>query len=119
MSSPASGVKALIVWSGRSRPAFIAGADIHEIRAVPNAADATEKSRRGQRIFSKLAALPAVTIARRHCPACGTGSRSRATSGSRATRPDEIGLPSAARILPGFGGRNASRGSSESAVRCR
>ena len=45
-------VKALVVCGGKEASGtFIAGADIHEIRSVTNAADAAEKARRGQQIL--------------------------------------------------------------------
>ncbi len=102
-------VKALVVCGGKEASGtFIAGADIHEIRSVTNAADATEKARRGQQILGKIAAMPAVTIAAIHGSCLGGGTELalacdlRIATHSPKTR---IGLPEVQLgILPGFGG---------------
>ena len=104
-----SAVKALIVSGGKEASGtFIAGADIHEIRAVSDASEATEKARRGQQILGKFASFPAVTIAAIHGTCLGGGTELvlacdlRIASHSPKTR---IGLPEVQLgILPGFGG---------------
>jgi len=104
-----SAIKALVVRGGKpDTGTFIAGADIHEILAVTKAEEGSEKARRGQQIFSKLAAMPAVTIAAIHGNCLGGGTELalacdlRIASHSPKTR---IGLPEVQLgILPGFGG---------------
>lgn len=104
-----SEVKALIVSGGKEASGtFIAGADIHEIRAVSDAFDAREKARRGQQILGKFASFPAVTVAAIHGACLGGGTELalacdlRIASHSSKTR---IGLPEVQLgILPGFGG---------------
>jgi 3-hydroxyacyl-CoA dehydrogenase/enoyl-CoA hydratase/3-hydroxybutyryl-CoA epimerase len=100
-------IKALIISS--SKPGvFIAGADINEIDRVESDADALEKSRRGQAVFNKLAALPYPTVAVID-GACLGGGMELALACSFRIATDhaktKLGLPEVSLgILPGWGG---------------
>src|SRR5439155_12717226 len=102
-------LRAIIVWGGKEcSGTFIAGADIHEIRAVTEPAEGFEKARRGQEILGLFTSLPAVTVAAIHGMCLGGGTELalacdlRIASHSPKTR---IGLPEVQLgILPGFGG---------------
>jgi 3-hydroxyacyl-CoA dehydrogenase/enoyl-CoA hydratase/3-hydroxybutyryl-CoA epimerase len=105
----AEALKALIVWGGKpDSGTFIAGADIHEIRAVTDPAEASAKAHQGQEVLARFSSLPAVTIAAIHGNCLGGGTELalacdlRIASHSAGTR---IGLPEVQLgILPGFGG---------------
>ncbi|HLU49211.1 MAG TPA: enoyl-CoA hydratase-related protein, partial [Planctomycetota bacterium] len=104
-----STLRALIVIGGKEDSGtFIAGANVHEIRKVASAAEATEKARLGQAVLGRFATLPAVTIAAIHGTCLGGGTELalacdlRIASHHPKTR---IGLPEVQLgILPGFGG---------------
>ena len=58
-------IRALVVIGGKEDSGtFIAGADIGEIRAIGDSAEATELARRGQAVLGKLSSMPAVTGAK-------------------------------------------------------
>jgi 3-hydroxyacyl-CoA dehydrogenase/enoyl-CoA hydratase/3-hydroxybutyryl-CoA epimerase len=102
-------LKALIVWGGKpDSGTFIAGADIHEIRAVADPEEAAGKARRGQRILGRFSALPAITVAAIHGNCLGGGTELSLACDFRiaSTSPrTKIGLPEVQLgILPGFGG---------------
>ncbi|HKK08188.1 MAG TPA: enoyl-CoA hydratase-related protein, partial [Gemmatimonadota bacterium] len=59
----ATGKLVAVVFSSGKPGTFIAGADVHEIARLADAADAAAKSRRGQRIFSRVARLTVPTVA--------------------------------------------------------
>ncbi|MFQ5678987.1 MAG: 3-hydroxyacyl-CoA dehydrogenase NAD-binding domain-containing protein [Gemmatimonadota bacterium] len=88
--------------------AFMAGADVHQIAALRDRAEALEKSREGQRIFRRLERLTVPTIAAIDGLCLGGGTELalscayRIASDRDSTR---IGLPEVRLgILPGFGG---------------
>jgi 3-hydroxyacyl-CoA dehydrogenase/enoyl-CoA hydratase/3-hydroxybutyryl-CoA epimerase len=102
-------LKALIVWGGKpDSGTFIAGADIHEIRAVVDPDDAAGKARRGQRILGRFATLPAITVAAIHGNCLGGGTELALACDFRIASvfpKTRIGLPEVQLgILPGFGG---------------
>ncbi len=97
----------VVLWSGKPGT-FLAGADVHEIAGLTDAEDATAKSRRGQKIFSRIARLTVPTIAAVDGICLGGGTELalacdyRLLSDRAATR---MGLPETQLgILPGFGG---------------
>ena len=98
---------ALIVRSDQQR-IFIAGADLKEIAALPDAAVATNLSRLGQGLLNQLADYPGPVIAAIHGACAGGGYEValachwRIASDSPATK---IGLPETERgTIPGWGG---------------
>jgi len=100
-------VAAVVVRSGKPGT-FIAGANVAEIAGLRDAAQATAKSREGQRIFDRLARLRVPTVAAIDGVCLGGGTELilacdfRIASDRPATR---IGLPEVKLgILPGFGG---------------
>jgi 3-hydroxyacyl-CoA dehydrogenase/enoyl-CoA hydratase/3-hydroxybutyryl-CoA epimerase len=100
-------VKAIVVRSGKP-DSFIAGADVDAIAALEDPTEAQEKVRRGQEVYSRVAALPVPTVAAVHGVCVGGGTelalacRHRVLSDSRKTR---VGLPEVQLgILPAWGG---------------
>jgi 3-hydroxyacyl-CoA dehydrogenase/enoyl-CoA hydratase/3-hydroxybutyryl-CoA epimerase len=101
--------RALIVVSGKGDTGtYIAGADIHEIRAVRTASEAAAKAASGQRVLGRFGSIPQVTVAAVHGACLGGGTELilacdlRVASHHPKTR---IGLPEVQLgILPGFGG---------------
>ncbi|HHD64141.1 MAG TPA: fatty-acid oxidation protein subunit alpha [Desulfobulbaceae bacterium] len=100
-------IKALFIESGKE-DIFIAGADIHEIKAADDKETIFAFVRQGQDIFTKLASLPLPTIAMIDGACLGGGlEMSLACSFRVATSHPHtrIGLPEVnLGILPGFGG---------------
>ena len=100
-------VKALFIESAKDN-IFIAGADIHEIKAADDKEIITAFVRQGQDIFTKLASLPFPTIAMIDGACLGGGlEMSLACTYRIATSHPHtrIGLPEVnLGILPGFGG---------------
>jgi 3-hydroxyacyl-CoA dehydrogenase/enoyl-CoA hydratase/3-hydroxybutyryl-CoA epimerase len=99
--------KGLIVRNVRP-DAFIAGADLNEIRALRSAQDAEAASRRGQRLFAALERLPFPVVAAIGGACLGGGTELALAChfrvASEAPRT-EIGLPEVRLgILPGWGG---------------
>jgi len=102
-------LRALVVWNGKFESGtFIAGADIREIRAVSDPAEATRLARRGQLALHRFSTLPHPTLAAIHGNCLGGGTELalacdfRLASLSASTK---IGLPEVQLgILPGFGG---------------
>jgi len=102
-------LRALVVWNGKfDSGTFIAGADIREIRAVSDPAEATRLARRGQLALGRFSKMPLVTAAAIHGNCLGGGTELalacdfRLASLSPSTK---IGLPEVQLgILPGFGG---------------
>src|SRR5690606_17298517 len=104
-----STLRALIVIGGKEDSGtFIAGANVHEIREVASAAEATEKARLGQAVLGRFATLPAVTIAAIHGTCLGGGTELALACDLRIASHHpkaRIGLPEVQLgILPGFGG---------------
>src|SRR5262249_39813952 len=100
-------VRALLIESGKP-DSFIAGADVHAIAALPDAAAGEAASKRGQAVFAKLEALPIPSVAVVHGACVGGGLElalactARVASDAPATR---LGLPEVQLgIVPGFGG---------------
>lgn len=98
---------AIVLRSGKEGT-FIAGADVHEIAGLRSAEEASAKSRKGQRIFSRMAHLTVPTVAAIDGTCLGGGTELalacdyRLASDRASTR---IGLPETQLgILPGFGG---------------
>ncbi len=100
-------IKALVV-SSRKPGVFIAGADITEIECIETEADAFEKSRQGQAIFTKLAALRYPTIAVIDGACLGGGLELALACSFRVVTDSDktkLGLPEVSLgILPGWGG---------------
>ncbi len=102
-------IRALVVIGGKEDSGtFIAGADIGEIRAIGDSAEATELARRGQAVLGKLSSMRAVTVAAIHGNCLGGGAEFalacdfRIGSDAEKTR---LALPEVQLgILPGFGG---------------
>lgn len=103
----ASAPKALIIYSGKKN-GFIAGADIKEFTSLETPDDAFEHIRRGQKVFSHLAALPCTTVAMLHGFALGGGLELALACDFRIAADDsrtKLGFPEVKLgIHPGFGG---------------
>jgi 3-hydroxyacyl-CoA dehydrogenase/enoyl-CoA hydratase/3-hydroxybutyryl-CoA epimerase len=99
--------KGLLVTSARP-DVFIAGADVHEIQALRSFQDAETASRRGQRLFNALEALPFPVVAAISGACMGGGTELALACHYRvaADHPrTAIGLPEVRLgILPGWGG---------------
>jgi len=104
----ATGKLVAIVFVSGKEGTFIAGADVHEIARLEDAEDATAKSRKGQRIFQRIARLTVPTIAAIDGTCLGGGTELALACDYRlaSDRPStKIGLPETQLgILPGFGG---------------
>ncbi|MGH7553841.1 MAG: 3-hydroxyacyl-CoA dehydrogenase NAD-binding domain-containing protein, partial [Longimicrobiales bacterium] len=105
--SSSGSIRALIVRSGKEA-AFIAGADVNEIRGVTTPAEGEAASREGQRIFRRLELLRVPTIAAVDGICLGGGLELILACGHRiaSDRPEtRLGLPEVRLgIIPGFGG---------------
>ncbi len=104
-----SRVRALVVTGGKAGSAtFIAGADIDEIRAVADAADATAKSRRGQEVLGGFSRFPRPTVVAINGNCLGGGTELALACDLRVAADDDriqIALPEILLgIFPGFGG---------------
>lgn len=100
-------VKALVVTSGKER-IFIAGADLKWLGTLPDAATATEFSRRGQGLFQRLAESPVPVVCAIH-GACAGGGYELALACHWRIASDapvtQIGLPETGiGTIPGWGG---------------
>jgi 3-hydroxyacyl-CoA dehydrogenase/enoyl-CoA hydratase/3-hydroxybutyryl-CoA epimerase len=97
-----------LVISSAKKSGFIAGADVREFETLNDAVLATELARRGQRIFSKIAALRFPSVAAIHGFCVGGGLELALACSYRVTRDDaatRLGLPEVRLgINPGFGG---------------
>ena len=103
------GVKALIVANGKAGTGtFIAGADISEIHAVTDPAEASRLAARGQEILGQLHLMPKITIAAIDGACLGGGCELALACDLRIAADDpkvQIGLPEVLLgIIPGFGG---------------
>jgi len=101
------GVKALVLSSAKTGH-FVAGADIDEIGAIADAAEATRLAARAQEVFGRLERLPFPSFALIHGTCLGGGlelalaCHYRIAVDAPSTR---IGLPEVnLGIVPGFGG---------------
>jgi 3-hydroxyacyl-CoA dehydrogenase/enoyl-CoA hydratase/3-hydroxybutyryl-CoA epimerase len=97
---------AAVVVISAKHGGFIAGADIHEIESVTDAAVGAELARQGQRIFGLWASLPFPVVAALHGHCLGGGTEFALACHYRIATPDAvIALPEVRLgILPGFGG---------------
>jgi 3-hydroxyacyl-CoA dehydrogenase/enoyl-CoA hydratase/3-hydroxybutyryl-CoA epimerase len=97
----------IVIRSGK-KSGFLAGADINEFQAIADAAAAEALSALGQKVFGKLADLPAPTIAAISGPCLGGGLELALACDYRLVfdRPDtQLGLPEVELgLLPGWGG---------------
>ncbi len=100
-------VRALVVRSAKTN-SFIVGADINELAAIKDVADAMKKADAGKRIFQKLTNLRVPTLAVIHGACLGGGlefalaCRYRLVSDHPAT---SLGVPEVnLGIIPGWGG---------------
>jgi 3-hydroxyacyl-CoA dehydrogenase/enoyl-CoA hydratase/3-hydroxybutyryl-CoA epimerase len=100
-------LRGLVLRSGKPS-GFIAGADIHEINTLASGANALELVALGQRIYSRLEALPFPTVAAIHGYALGGGLELALACRYRIAVGDSklsLGLPEVLLGLhPGFGG---------------
>lgn len=100
------GIQAAVISSAKKK-GFIAGADIHEIEGVKDAAEGAALARKGQQIFALWTALPFPVVAAIHGHCLGGGTEFALACHYRiaAENATTIGLPEIKLgILPGFGG---------------
>jgi enoyl-CoA hydratase/carnithine racemase/NADPH:quinone reductase-like Zn-dependent oxidoreductase len=85
---------------------FVAGADIRQLRALGRAEDVQALATRAQRLFSRIATLPAPVIAAVDGYALGGGNELQMACAYRvAGRRAELGQPEInLHVIPGFGG---------------
>ncbi len=100
-------VKAVVVRSAK-KDVFVAGADIKEIEAITDTADAKVKAKAGQDLFNKLEDLTVPTVAVIDGVALGGGCELALACSYRISTFNEkvkIGLPEVnLGFVPGFGG---------------
>lgn len=106
-AAQASPARAVVVTSAKDR-IFIAGADLHWLADLPDAAAATAFSRAGQALFQQVAALQRPVVCAIHGACAGGGyelalaCHARVASDADVTR---IGLPEIGLgTIPGWGG---------------
>lgn len=94
----------VVVFEAEGRT-FLAGADLNELMAL-NERTARKYARRGQRLFQRIADLPAATIAAIHAPCAGGGCELALACDFRiAAATSRIGLPETTLgLIPGWGG---------------
>lgn len=99
------GVRAIII-TGAGERAFVSGADINELRALPGAVDAMHLSSRGQRVFSKIENSPKPVIAAINGYALGGGCELALACDIRiASDRARLGVPEInLGLIPGYGG---------------
>lgn len=100
-------IRSVVIRSGKPG-SFIAGADIGEIASITDPADGTVKAAAGQRVFTRLAALPVPTVAAVDGVCLGGGTELILACSYRIgtdRKETRIGLPEIQLgIIPGFGG---------------
>lgn len=100
-------VKAVVIRSNK-KDVFVAGADIKEIEAITDVADAKVKAQAGQDLFNKLEDLPVPTVAVIDGVALGGGCELALACSYRVSTFNDkvkIGLPEVnLGFVPGFGG---------------
>ena len=100
-------IRALVIRSGKDG-SFIAGADVDEIAAITDPAEATGKAAAGQAIFQRVHDLPIPTVAAIDGTCLGGGTELALACTVRLAsdrRETKIGLPEIQLgIIPGFGG---------------
>ncbi|HUG39608.1 MAG TPA: 3-hydroxyacyl-CoA dehydrogenase NAD-binding domain-containing protein [Longimicrobiales bacterium] len=102
-----SAIRAVVVRSGKEG-SFIAGADVDEIAAVTDPAEASGRAAEAQMIFQRLHTLPVPTVAAIDGVCLGGGTELALACAFRLAsdrKETKIGLPEVRLgILPGFGG---------------
>ncbi|PMN88966.1 fatty acid oxidation complex subunit alpha FadJ [Enterovibrio norvegicus] len=102
-----SDVKGLVLHSAKPDN-FVAGADVRMLDACKTAEDAQAIAEQGQKLFSRLEALPFHVVAAIHGPCLGGGLELALGCHSRVATDDDktrIGLPEVQLgLLPGSGG---------------
>lgn len=97
----------LVIRSGKPS-GFIAGADLNEFLAIKDTVEAEATSALGQRLFARLAALPAPTVAAISGPCLGGGLELALACDYRLVfdkAATQLGLPEITLgLLPGWGG---------------
>ncbi len=100
-------LKALVLASGKP-DGFIAGADIHMLRAVERAEQASELSRAGQRALAALSGFRVPVVAAIHGACLGGGLETALACTARVATTDpktKLGLPEVQLgVLPALGG---------------
>ncbi len=98
----------LVVFRSGKESGFLAGADVQQLQQVATAQEVETAIRAGQQLYSRIAALPMLTVAVIHGPCLGGGLELALACGFRAARDDEstrIGLPETQLgVIPGWGG---------------
>ncbi|MSR57787.1 MAG: enoyl-CoA hydratase/isomerase family protein [Planctomycetaceae bacterium] len=94
----------VVVFQAEGRT-FLAGADLNELKSL-NETSAHKYSRGGQRLFQRIAELPAVTICAIHAACAGGGCELALACDVRlAAAAARIGLPEVTLgLIPGWGG---------------
>lgn len=94
----------VVVFQAEGR-SFLAGADLNELKSL-NETSAYKYSRIGQRLFQRIAELPAVTICAIHAACAGGGCELALACDVRlAAAGARIGLPEVTLgLIPGWGG---------------
>ncbi len=94
----------ILVFEATGRT-FLAGASLHELKALDRRS-ARRYSRRGQKLFRRIAELPSITIAAIHAPCAGGGCElSLACDFRFLAESARIGLPEVTLgLIPGWGG---------------
>jgi enoyl-CoA hydratase/carnithine racemase/NADPH:quinone reductase-like Zn-dependent oxidoreductase len=97
-------LKAAVLTGGGNL--FVAGADIRQLRALSRAEDVEALAARAQRLFGRIARLPAPVIAAVDGYALGGGNELQMACAYRvAARRAELGQPEInLHVIPGFGG---------------
>ena len=97
-------LKAAVLTGGGNL--FVAGADIRQLRALARAEDVEALAARAQRLFGRIARLPAPVIAAVDGYALGGGNELQMACAYRvAARRAELGQPEInLHVIPGFGG---------------
>ncbi|MBI5446206.1 MAG: enoyl-CoA hydratase/isomerase family protein [Deltaproteobacteria bacterium] len=100
-----AGVRALII-TGAGDKAFVAGADINEIRDLPSPAAGVEMSRRGHAVYRRIEKLPKPVVVAINGFALGGGCELALAGDVRiAADTAKLGLPEInLGIFPGYGG---------------
>lgn len=98
----------VLVFRSEKKGIFIAGADINEIKAIKNEAEAFRKVSQGQNILNKIEDLPFPTVALINGACLGGGLELALSCRYRVVADNEktkLGLPEVSLgIIPGFGG---------------
>lgn len=95
-----------VVFTGAGERAFVAGADINEVRAISSAEEAERKMRYGQEVFRKIELMPKPVIMAINGYALGAGLELAMAGDVRiAAETAKLGLPEInLGVFPGWGG---------------